>query len=535
MYSRFSAISICTFQSAALAFLMLASLAIPATVQAEEHERTFVNPVYAGQDPYLMVGPDGAYYQAASLRSDRALAVYRSESLTDRGIHRVVFEAPDEGPYRDQFWAPEIHYLDGKWWIYTCADDGDNAKHRVVVLVAETDDPLGKYKIAAELETPAWAIDATVSKFPNGKRYCIWSGWPEGTTPDSTQHLFISEMESPTKLVGPAVDISTKMYPWEKSGRPDGLNEGAQVIHRNGKTLILYAASGSWTPDYCFGLMTLEGDDPLDASAWVKQEKPWFSRTADVYGPGHGCLITSPDGSEDWLVFHSSIDPKGSWNRCISMKQVSWNDNGLPVAGKPTSWNTPIPVPASEPPLQAGGKLTNAFDTLDRWELLHFYNGNTLRLRDNQLSVKASADRRYGDKLILRGLEYRDLTVETRIRFDREEGTAGTIVRVTDAGIGRYNFRGYSAQLSSTGELTLAKCDGNKLTVLASKEVSVTKGRWYDLRVVAQGELLEVYLDGAKQPQLSAEDATYPSGQIGVRAIDANVTFDTFSVSTTAE
>lgn len=531
MRSRFSVGHAITTHLAGIVLLWLAGLLVPAVANGEEAERTFVNPVYAAQDPYLMLGPDGAYYQAASLRKDRAIAVYRSESLTDRGIHRVVFKAPKEGPYRDQLWAPEIHYLDGKWWIYTCADDGDNVNHRVIVLEAKTDDPLGEYKIAGELKTPAWAIDATVSKFPNGKRYCIWSGWPEGTRPDSTQHLFLSEMESPTKLTGPAVDISGKMYPWETVGRPDGLNEGAQVVHRNGKTMILYAASGSWTPDYCFGLMTLEGDNPLDPSAWVKQAKPWFSRTKDVYGPGHGCLIASPDGSEDWLVFHSSIDPPGSWNRCINLKKIHWNDDGLPVAGQPTSWGVPVKVPSGDPPLEAGPNLSAAFDTLDRWQLLHFYNGQTLKLEDNQLHVNASVDRRFGDKVLLRGFTYNDFEVRTRVRFNSDQGAAGILFRASDVGIGRDNWQGIVAQITSPGKLVLAMRQGKTTSELAQIDVPFQQDRWYDLRVVATGNVVNVYLDGTDTPQLTVQNVPIDAGQVGLRALDADVTFDRFSIN----
>ena len=364
---------------------------------AEQPPRTFVNPVYAGQDPYIMVGPDGAYYQAASIRGDKGIRVYRSEKLTDRGIHRDVYFAPSKGPYRAEVWAPEIHYLDGSWYIYTCADDGNNADHRVIVLRAESEDPLGSYKLAAELDTPAWAIDATVATFANGKRYCIWSGWPEDSAPDSTQHLFISEMKSPTQLVGEVVDLSTKMYPWETAGRPAGLNEGAQVLRRNGKTMIIYAASGSWTPDYCFGLMTLEGDNPMDASAWKKHPEPWFSKANNVYGPGHGCLVASPDGSEDWLAFHSSIDAKGSWNRCISLKKVTWNEDGLPEAGEPAAWGESLAVPAGEAAPQPGESISDAFSSTDLWEELHFYNGRTLRFRDGTCQLRADTDKRFGD------------------------------------------------------------------------------------------------------------------------------------------
>lgn len=497
---------------------------------AEESVQTFVNPVYAGQDPYIMVGPDGAYYQAASIRDDRGIRVYRSESLTDRGIHRDVFSAPDDGPYRAQWWAPEIHYLDGSWYIYTCADDGDNAKHRVVVLKADSDDPLGSYSIAAELDTPAWAIDATVATFDNGKRYCIWSGWPVGTDPDSTQHLFISEMASPTKLVGEVVDLSTKMYPWETAGRPAGLNEGAQVLRRNGKTMIIYAASGSWTPDYCFGLMTLEGDDPLDGSAWKKQPKPWFSRANDVYGPGHGCLIASPDGTEDWLAFHSSIDPKGSWNRCISLKKVTWNNEGLPVAGEPVAWGNPLSVPSGEALPKPGVSVANALASPDRWQELHFYNGRTLRFTDGTCELRADLDPRFGDKILLRGYEYGDFDLETQVRTERTKGAAGVLFRVQNAGVGRNNFEGCLVSITAENEVVLSRCDGEKITALAKAPVVEDIGQWLDVRVTAQGSELKVYVTDMQTAKITFKDETFSKGKLGVRGEDARVEFRQLSV-----
>lgn len=498
--------------------------------RAEEASQTFVNPVYAGQDPYIMVGPDGAYYQAASIRGDRGIRVYRSEKLTDRGIHRDVYFAPDEGPYRAEVWAPEIHYLDGSWYIYTCADDGNNANHRVIVLKAESDDPLGAYKLAAELDTPAWAIDATVATFANGKRYCIWSGWPVGTAADSTQHLFISEMSSPTKLVGEVVDLSTKMYPWETAGRPAGLNEGAQVLRRNGKTMIIYAASGSWTPDYCFGLMTLEGDNPLDASAWKKQSQPWFSRANDVYGPGHGCLVASPDGTEDWLAFHSSIDPKGSWNRCISLKKVTWNEDGLPVAGDPVAWGEPFIVPAGEAAPKPGVAISDAFASPDQWEELHFFNGRTLRFRDGTCQLRADTDRRFGDKILLRGFQYDDFELKTQVRIEKGKGTAGVLFRIQNAGVGRNNFQGYLAGITSEGELLLARCDGETITPLAKESIDSPADQWHELHVTADGDQLSINLAGAKKAKIIVNDKTFSRGKLGVRGDDANAEFRQLSV-----
>jgi len=509
---------------------LVLSVILSGAAAAEQAARTFVNPVYAGQDPYIMIGPDGAYYQAASVRGDRGIRVYRSEKLTDRGIHRDVYFAPDQGPYRDELWAPEIHYLDGSWYIYTCADDGNNANHRVIVLKAEGDDPLGSYELAAELETSGWAIDATVATFADGKRYCIWSGWPEGVPPDSTQHLFISQMKSPTELVGKVVDLSTKMYGWETAGRPAGLNEGAQVLRRGGKTMIIYAASGSWTPDYCFGLMTLTGDNPLDADAWKKHPRPWFSRANDVYGPGHGCLVASPDGTEDWLAFHSSIDSKGSWNRCISLQKVTWNDDGLPEAGEPAPWGKPLPIPSGEPAPRPGIAMADPLSSPDLWEELHFYNGRTLRFRDGTCQLRADADRRFGDKILLRGYEYEDFDLRTQVRIERWDGAAGVIFRVGNAGVGRTNFQGYLAHVTADGEIVLARCDGDRITPIATATLDAASRPWHDLRVTAKGSELKVYLNDMTDPEITVTDKTYRAGKLGVRGEDARVEFRRLSV-----
>ena len=310
---------------------------------------TFVNPVYRGQDPYITRGADGYYYMATE-RPRRAPGVYlgKSKTLLAHGKLKTVYTPPRTGPFSQHLWAPEIHSIDGRWYIYTCADDGDNAKHRLIVLAADGDDPEGSYHFAAELDTPGWAIDATVYRHSDGKLYCLWSGWPAGVPADSTQHLYISRMKSPTQLEGPSVDISGKMYDWETAGRTAGLNEGPQVVTRGGKVFVVYSASGSWTAAYCLGLVVFDGDDLLDPAAWTKRPTPLFTRSKTIHGPGHCSFVKSPDGSEDWLVFHSSVDPAGSWNRRVSLKRITWGADGAPKLGRPHEFGEAVAVPSGE-------------------------------------------------------------------------------------------------------------------------------------------------------------------------------------------
>ncbi|MBN2786218.1 MAG: family 43 glycosylhydrolase, partial [Pontiellaceae bacterium] len=76
---------------------------------------TFVNPVYEGADPFVYKHTDGFYYFCQS-EGDRGIAIWKSDKLTDKGIKRLVWKAPDSGWNSKEVWAPELHFLDGKWY-----------------------------------------------------------------------------------------------------------------------------------------------------------------------------------------------------------------------------------------------------------------------------------------------------------------------------------------------------------------------------------------------------------------------------------
>lgn len=112
---------------------------------------------------------------------------------------------------------------------------------------------------------------------------------------------------------------------------------------------IVYSASGSWTDDYCLGMLTLTGGDPADATSWTKSAQPVFASTAEVFGPGHASFTTSPDGSQPWIVYHSARFAGAGWDRVIDTQPFRWKADGSPDFGRPVPPDTPLPVPAGEP------------------------------------------------------------------------------------------------------------------------------------------------------------------------------------------
>lgn len=297
---------------------------------------TFMNPIVgSGADPWVIFWENNYYY----CRSDKG-GIYISQSKRLQDIGAVpevkIWTPPEDTPYSRGIWAPELHCLD-KWYIYFAADDGNNANHRMYVLEGDSQNPQGLYTLKGKIAAPTdrWAIDGTVLVMDDGSMYFVWSGW-EGFE-NIQQNLYIAPMNTPWSISGDRVCISTPEYGWEKVGTPY-VNEAPQVLKKDGRLYIIYSASGSWTDDYCLGQLTYVDGDILKKESWVKKSTPVFSKTPEVFGPGHACFVKSPDGTQDWIVYHAAKYRGAGWDRDIRAQGFTWNDDGSPNFG--------VPIPA---------------------------------------------------------------------------------------------------------------------------------------------------------------------------------------------
>lgn len=239
-------------------------------------------------------------------------------------------------------WAPELHYLDDKWYIYFAGGEVDDIWNiRPYVLECADADPmtgtwkeLGKMQCADddEFSFRAFSLDATV--FENaGKRYYVWA--EKVGVGKQISNLYIAEMETPYKLKTVQVLLTTPDYDWERVGF--WVNEGPAVIKRNGKIFLTYSASETGAP-YCMGMLTAdEGSDLLDPLSWKKERYPVLASdpSIEVYGPGHNSFTVDEDGN-DILVYHArkeSViegDPLYNPNRHTMLMKIRW-ENDRPV------------------------------------------------------------------------------------------------------------------------------------------------------------------------------------------------------------
>jgi len=315
---------------------------------------TFTNPIGNGADPWVVTA-GGKYYLCGS----DGTSIFLKQSVRLQDIANAdpffIWTPPEGTSYSKNVWAPELHYLDGRWYVYFAADDGDNINHRMYVLEGGTDanDPFnGTYIFKGKISDSSdnWAIDGTVMIY-EGNKYFIWSGWANSTT--YIQNLYIAPMSNPWTISGPRVEISRPEYDWEIPDTGGGINEGPEVLIKDDTVCIIYSANGSWTDDYCLGQLKLTGTDVLSKSSWTKKSSPAFEKTDQVFGPGHCCFVKSLDGTEDWIVYHAAKASGAGWDRNLRMQKFTWNSDNTPNFGAPAYPGTAIEEPSGTQALPA--------------------------------------------------------------------------------------------------------------------------------------------------------------------------------------
>jgi GH43 family beta-xylosidase len=331
-----------------------------AALPAARSQATFTNPLFSSQDPYV-VWWQGFYYYSDSdgdsiyLRKSPALSGLATEPA------RAVWTATRRGPDGHAgIWAPEIHMIGGKSYLYFAADYEGRGDRRLYVLEGGAD-PMGAYKPGDTgdpdgriLEsTGRWGIDPNVFFGPDGQLYLTWSctGDNVGAPPQS---ICLARMSDPLHVSSAAVQISTPTEPWET--RTAAIQEGPAGFTRQGAAYITYSGSASWTAnDYAVGLLVNTSGDLLDPSRWVKRG-PIFDRHGKSYGPGSVVFVPSPDASELWTLYHAydrlNCAPWGC--RSIRMQKVAWTPEGMPLLGYPADPGVPGALPSGDRGLRSG-------------------------------------------------------------------------------------------------------------------------------------------------------------------------------------
>ena len=326
-----------------LAFALASALFLSSAAAAE-----FANPlVLQRADPHVTLHADGFYYYTATVPEYDRIELRRTRNLNDLGKAeaKTVWRRHESGAMSRNIWAPELHHIDGKWYLYfTAGRDDAPFDIRLYVLENAAANPLeGQWIERGQLKTgwEVFALDATTFAL-KGQRYLVWTQRP----PASSKHMtavYIAKMDSPLSITGKATLLTQPEYAWEKI--KFDVNEAPAVLVKNGRVFMTYSASAT-DANYALGMLSAsENANLLDPAAWTKSPAPVLASNSATgqYGPGHNSFTTTPDGKTDILVYHARNyreiegDPLNDPNRHTRAQAIRWRADGTPDFGVPVA------------------------------------------------------------------------------------------------------------------------------------------------------------------------------------------------------
>ncbi len=246
------------------------------------------------------------------------VALYGSKDLKDWTFEKWLIKSsdlPDDCPYKNRFWAPEIHKIDAKYYLIFTADnwiDGKNNKpgkwgSAGYCFIGVADTITGPYRHVTYVE--GGTCDMTLFADTDGKTYAI-----KPKSDIFLQQIDLTRLEQgQAKFIGPEkrivtcnnADIGLKTSPaylegpWlEKIGDRYCLFHATLYNDRSSpwlfgyRTNVAYADSiaGPWTKDprgtvfYGGHLAVFDGPDG----------RKWFSYRKEKPGPDRGLLCVDP-------------------------------------------------------------------------------------------------------------------------------------------------------------------------------------------------------------------------------------------------
>ncbi len=295
---------------------------------------SFPDPVLPGDapDPYVTYDAENGYYYALYTECSR-ISILRARSLAGlaSGERTVVFRAvPGENGIYGDLWAPEMHRIGDRWYIYSSGrtvprPDGVvwAGGYRLITFASRTSDPFDGFDYCGIADREHQAIDPTVTRSPDGKLLLchVIHGLGDG--------LFFRELITPAEPSGEIAHLCSPDSVGE--GR---VNEGAFfVTSPNGRRFLVFSAFGCFDDRYRLCVMEYLGGPYESSESWAKDDEPLLTSFDGLYGPGHASFFTAEDGNL-YVAFHAMHpEAHGSGNpvpRYLHIRPVVFDGTGYP-------------------------------------------------------------------------------------------------------------------------------------------------------------------------------------------------------------
>lgn len=284
---------------------------------------TYTNPTLPGDHPDPSIIRVGSDYWATATTSAWApiFPLLHSRDLVNWEQVGAVF---DKAPAwsSGSYWAPEIARNGRRFFVYYTARKKDGP---LCVAVATAARPQGPYRDHGPLVCQeAGSIDAVPVTDERGRRYLVWK--EDGNSRKQPTPLWAQRLSPDgTSLIGPRHELLRNAVPWEAH-----LIEGPFILRRNGWFHLFYSADACCGRGCNYKLGVARSRALL--GPWERNPaNPILAGNAAWKCPGHGSIVTTPDG-RDYLLYHAyEPDHFPFSGRQGLLDEVTWGADGWPA------------------------------------------------------------------------------------------------------------------------------------------------------------------------------------------------------------
>lgn len=313
---------------------------------------TYTNPIggtLTMGDPFVLADGSG-YYLYGTTAVAEGFRCWWSDTMTDWQDRGLAFRKTPDSWGQETFWAPEVIKYRNRYFMVYSSQPPKTKSFSARICLASSDRPEGPFEnVAAPLFDNGWAcIDGHIFLDSDGTPYLYFT---KVEVIQEASKRYLSGVNYGVRIKadlsgmdGEPVLCTQASQAWElpEKGR-SRCTEGAFVFKRNGTYYMTFSANHYAEPFYGIGYATAA--TPL--GPWTQSpDNPLVERKPEigVSGPGHNCVIPSPDGKELFMVYHTHADPeRPSGRRVVYMDRLEVGDNGRLRLIGPTRSPQPLP------------------------------------------------------------------------------------------------------------------------------------------------------------------------------------------------
>lgn len=318
--------------------------------------KTTSAPAYPGYfaDPFIWKH-DGIWYAVGTGALEASSqAGTASEALTQAGTPGVFLQLRSEDfrtwaplgtalellspEFGHTYWAPEVTWAEGKFWMYYSVGWEDRNHH---IRVAVSEYPQGPFRDTGSRITHPFlnpfAIDGSPFMDDDGSWYLFYArDFLDADEKDRAgTALVVDRLSGMTRLAGEERVVARPQLEWQRfladrvmyGGRYDWHTlEGPCVRKRLGRYWCLFSG-GRWENE-TYGVDWAVADHPLGPWNYAgtgSGARVLRTRPGEMIGPGHNSITEGPDG-RDYIVYHA-WDPAMTARRMF-INVIEWTENG---------------------------------------------------------------------------------------------------------------------------------------------------------------------------------------------------------------